>query len=574
MPDSDEQQRIAKERQRWEETTLKRNLDRLGLDESPRSLHTPAEGPDGDYMDRLGFPGEYPFTRGAWAVPAFGSPVFDGSEGAAGPRAGVYAGYGTAEDTRDLWRAEGRRGANVAFDLPTQCGYDSDHPMAAGEVGRVGIAVDTLDDFETLYQAFDGVVGLDEMASNYTINAPCNVILAMYFALAEKKGVPLDRLRGTPQNDILKEFVARGTYIFPVEHSMRMIRDTITFCTEHAPRMNVISVCGYHIREAGATDVQAPGFAFSHAIAYIQLGLEAGLDIDDFVSSFTFNDIGGGMDFWREIARARADRRIWAKIVRERFGSKNPSSWIMRGGDQVLVGPSSYTLQRPMNNLVRGVLGGVASFLATGNGRGGIPWDEVFGLGHSYEAQQAATDAARIMRYEAQLGRELDPLAGSYFMESLTDEVEAEIMDVVHRIDDLGGAVEAVRSGYTQREVTTSAYQMQRQIEEQRRIVVGVNAFQRDDEIDFAPHDLHHPYDTSKLNSAGERQIERLHAVKAQRSQTAVDASLKALHTAAADDRENLIPHLMDAVKAYATVGEICDLLRDVFGLAAPGAEI
>lgn len=569
MYDPEELKEIEEHRKKWQETTLKRNLERLRLSESPVRLYTPPDAPNERYLDKLGFPGEYPYTRGMYAVPIF-STVYTAETDQVGPRAGVYAGYGTVEDTRDLWRAEGRKGANVAFDLPTQCGYDSDDPKAEGEVGRVGIAVDTLDDFETLYEAFDGVVTLDRMASNFTINAPCNVILAMYFALAEKKGVPLEKLHGTPQNDILKEFVSRGTYIFPPEPSMRMVRDTITFCQQYVPELNVISICGYHMREAGATEVQSSGFGFAHAIAYVQLGIDAGLNVDEFMPRFTFLDFGAGMDFWREVARARANRRIWARIMKERFGAKSPRSWIMRGGDSVFVGPSCYTLQRPLNNLIRGIVGGVAGYLATGFGTGGVPWDEVFGLGHSHEARQLTVDATRILRFEAKLGEVLDPLAGSYFVEALTDDIEGEIWEVINKVDDLGGAAEAIKSGYTQHEIARSAYEMQHQLETGERIVVGVNKFTSEHEIEVVPPRLSHPYDPSRIESAEARQLERLRAVKARRSQSAVDASLKAIREAAEKEDENLIPLFMDAVKAYATVGEICDVLRDVFGVYRP----
>jgi methylmalonyl-CoA mutase N-terminal domain/subunit len=271
----------------------------------------------------------------------------------------------------------------------------------------------------------------------------------MYLALAEKKGVPLAKLHGTPQNDILKEFAARGTYIFPPEPSMRMVRDTVTYCSKYAPEMNVISICGYHMREAGASEVQAAGFTFGHAIAYVQLGVDAGLDIDQFIRRFTFLDFGGGMDFWREIARARANRRVWAHIMKERFGARKPRSWIMSGGDTIFVGPSAYTLQRPLNNLIRGVMGGVMGYLGAGFTFGGFPWDEVYGLGHSYEARQLSLDAGRILRYEGKLGQVVDPLGGSYFVEALTDEVEEDIWDVIRKVEELGGAVEAVKSGYT-----------------------------------------------------------------------------------------------------------------------------
>ncbi len=354
---------------------------------------------------------------------------------------------------------------------------------------------------------------------------------------------------------------------------MRMIRDTITYCRKYAPNINVISICGYHMREAGASEAQAAGFTFSHAIAYVQLGVDAGLDVDEFIPRFTFLDFGGGMDFWREIARARANRRVWARIMKERFGAKSPRSWIMRGGDSIFVGPSSYTLQRPLNNLVRGVVGGVMGYLGAGFGTGGVPWDEVFGLGHSYEARQLSLDAGRILRHEAKLGQVLDPLAGSYFVESLTDEVEEEIWDVIHKVDEVGGAVEAVESGYAQREIARGAYAYHRDVETGQRVIVGVNKFTGEHEMEIIPPRLTaHPYDPEKLESAHERQIARLAKVKNERDQGRVDVALKAIGEAAKKGDENLIPYLTDAVKAYATVGEICDVLRDVFGeYEAPG---
>jgi methylmalonyl-CoA mutase N-terminal domain/subunit len=566
--DPERLEEIEKGKKEWEEAALRENLRRLGMSESPCQFYTPLDVRDRDYLQKEGFPGQYPYTRGSYAVPVFATPFGEVLEGGVvAPRAGQYAGYGTVEETRDLWRAEKRRGANIAFDLPTQCGYDSDHPLAEGEVGRAGIAVDTLQDLETLYEAFEGLTTLDGMVSNFTINAPCNIILAMYFAMAEKKDVPLPKLHGTPQNDILKEFAARGTYIFPPERSMRMIRDTITYCSKYAPEMNVISICGYHMREAGASEVQAAGFTFAHAIAYVQLGVDAGLDVDQFIRRFTFLDFGGGMDFWREIARARANRRIWARIMKERFGAKNPRSWIMSGGDTIFVGPSAYTLQRPLNNLVRGVVGGVMGYLGAGFTFGGFPWDEVYGLGHSYEARQLSLDAGRILRYEAKLKQVVDPLGGSYFVEALTDEVEEEIWDVIRKMEELGGAVVAVKSGYTQREIARSAYKFHREVETGERVIVGVNKFTGEQELEVVPPRLvPHPYDPSKLESAAERQLARLARIKKERDQGRVDDALKAVHEAAKKEDENLVPYFMDAVKAYATVGEICDVLRDVFG--------
>lgn len=559
--------RIEEAKRQWEETVLKRNLERLGLGESPVRLNTPLDLRDHDYLEKVGFPGQYPFTRGTYAVPLAATPYgASTTERDVTVRAGVYAGYGTVEDTRDLWRAQRRRGANVAFDLPTQCGYDSDHPLAEGEVGKVGIAVDTLADMETLYEAFDGTCTLDQMASNFTINAPCNVILAMYLAIAEKKGVPLDKLRGTPQNDILKEFIARGTYIFPPEPSIRMVRDTITFCHKYAPNVNAISICAFHISEAGADPVQTAAFFLSNAITYVKLGIDAGLDVDRFLRQFTFLPYGVSMDFWLEIAKVRATRRIWARIMKERFGAKDPRSCIMRGMETSIVGNVNYTLQRPLNNLVRGALGGIMSYLANGYGTAGTPWDEVFGLGHSYESTQMHRDATRILQLEARLGQVVDPLAGSYFVESLTDEVEEKVWQEMRKIEELGGAVEAIKAGYMQREIAKSASRFQRELETGQRIIVGVNKFTGEGELEVVPPITCHPYDPKKLESAYERQLAKLKRIKAERNNTLVQECLREIYEAAKRDNENLIPYFMKAIKAHAALGEICGVLRQVFG--------
>ena len=459
MFDKDRLAEIERRRKEWEEGTLKQALERLGMTESPRKLYTPLDIKDFDFLEKVGFPGEYPFTADVYATPALAVAM-----GGAAPtrlvRAGMYSGYGTAEDTRDYYKSSGRVGGpNIAFDLPTQCGYDSDSPMARGEVGKVGVAVDTLRDFEVIYENFVGDNDLDRIASNFTINAPCNIILAMYIALAEKREIPPAKLRGTPQNDILKEFVARGTYIFPPRPSMRMIRDTITYCTEHLPLINTISICGYHMREAGATGPQVLAYTFSNAIAYVQLGIDAGLDVDVFLPRFTFLNFGGSMELFKEIAVNRAGRRMWAKIVRERFGSKNPRCWILRQVAAGGSGEATKTVQRPLNNFTRAVLGGVASALSGGVPFTGFPYDEPLGLGHSLEGWQLNIDAMRIMTLEAKLCEVTDPLAGSYYVESLTDQVEEEAWREIEKIDAMGGAAAAIEKGYMQREITKSAYQ-------------------------------------------------------------------------------------------------------------------
>ena len=567
MFDKDRLAEIERRRKEWEEGTLKQALERLGMTESPRKLYTPLDIKDFDFLEKVGFPGEYPFTADVYATPALAVAM-----GSAAPtrlvRAGMYSGYGTAEDTRDYYKSSGRVGGpNIAFDLPTQCGYDSDSPMARGEVGKVGVAVDTLRDFEVIYENFVGDNDLDRIASNFTINAPCNIILAMYIALAEKREIPPAKLRGTPQNDILKEFVARGTYIFPPRPSMRMIRDTITYCTEHLPLMNTISICGYHMREAGATGPQVLAYTFSNAIAYVQLGIDAGLDVDVFLPRFTFLNFGGSMELFKEIAVNRAGRRMWAKIVRERFGSKNPRCWILRQVAAGGSGEATKTVQRPLNNFTRAVLGGVASALSGGVPFTGFPYDEPLGLGHSLEGWQLNIDAMRIMTLEAKLCEVTDPLAGSYYVESLTDQVEEEAWREIEKIDAMGGAAAAIEKGYMQREITKSAYQFQRALETGERVIVGVNQFTGEQELEVLPSRLvEHPYDPQKRASAEEKQIAKLAGVKRERDNESVQACLNRLDEAARDEEVNLIPPILEAVKAYATLGEMCHVLRGVFG--------
>ena len=556
--------RISKAKQDWEEGLLKQQLEKFGMEQPPSKTCTPLDLKDWDFLEKVGFPGQYPFTSMEYPTPL---PERPRRGGVTRFIAGAYAGYGTVEDTRDLWQTQGRRGANVAFDLPTQCGYDSDDPAALGEVGKVGIAVDTLRDFEVLYEFLDGVTTMDKSASNFTINAPCNIILAMYIAVAEKKGVNPSNLRGTPQNDILKEFIARGTYIFPPEPSMRMIRDTITYCTKNLPLLNTISICGYHIREAGATAAQTVAFTFSDAIAYVQLGIDAGLDVDQFVRRFTFLNFSGSMDFFLEIARARAARRIWARIMKERFKAKNPRNWVTSGLGSAVEGRYCCTTQRPLNNLARGIIMGVASALSGGQPRGGVAYDEPLGLGHSYEATQLSLDAGRIMQHEAKLAEVIDPFAGSYYMESLTDQVESEILEIMEKIEEMGGSVDAVKRGWMQREVAKSAYQFYKDVESGERVVVGVNRFTGDSELHVTTSRLvPHPYDPKKREDAEERHLANLAKVKRERDNNRVQSTLKELHKAAKDEKENLIPYLLDCVKAYATIGEMCNILRDVFG--------
>ncbi|MFC2005730.1 methylmalonyl-CoA mutase [Chloroflexota bacterium] len=564
--------RIEAKKKEWEEGVLKRQLDRFGIEESPNKFYTPLDIKDHDFLAEEGFPGEYPYTADIYpsSVPGTSGAGY----GVSGPmaRAGDYTGYGTAEDTRDFYKKlMGSHlrpgGPNLAFDLPTQCGHDSDDPVSLGEVGRVGVAVDTLRDMEIIYEPYVGPNDLDKIVSNFTINAPCNIIIAMYIALAEKRGIPLSKLRGTPQNDILKEFTARGTYIFPPKPSMRMERDSITYFTKHLPSMNILSICGYHMREAGGTAAQVLAFTLSHGMAYVQLGIDAGLDVDDFVHRLTFLNLGGGMKFFTEIALNRAARRMWAGIMKERFKAKNPRSLLYRPASAAFVGAVNTTMQRPLNNLTRSVIGGVMSALSGGRGDVRPRYDEPLGLGHSFEAYQLQRDATRIIQYEAELCDVIDPLAGSYYVEALTNKIEAEAWEIIKKIDAIGGAVAAIEEGFTQREIAKSSYQYQSAIERGEEVIVGVNKFTGEEELDIRVSRLvEHPYDPTKREEAEERQIANLTKIKKERSNQAVQSTLKQLHKAAQDENENLIPHILEAVKAYATIGEISDVLRAVFG--------
>ncbi len=568
MGDKKTLERIGARKKEWEEGTLKRTLKRVGRTESRNRFYTPLDIAGHDFLEKVGFPGEYPFTAGIYP-----SSLID--ENTELMWAGGYSGYGTPEDTRDYYldmASRGRRrGPSLPFDLPTQCGYDSDDPLSEGEVGKTGIAVDTLRDMECVFEAFPG--DLSKVRSSFTINAPANIILAMYVALAEKRGVPLKALQVSVQNDILKEFVARGTYIFPPKPSMRLIRDTLTFCSQRLPQAGTIQICGYHIRHAGATLAQELAFTFANGIAYIQTGIDAGLEVDQFVPRFHFNIFGGGPEFFKQIAQVRAGRRMWAKLMRERFGAKDPRSWILRTNVGASIGEFTKTVQRPLNNLIRSVIGGVAGAITGGLPGTGFPYDEPLGLGHSLEAHQLNRDAMRIILFESKLGDVLDPLAGSYYVEALTDEVEAESWEILNKIEAMGGAVAAIEKGYMQSEITRSALQYQREIESGERILVGVNRFIGENELEVTTNRmLLHPYDPLRREAAEQKQIANLARVKRERDKAQVKKTLKRLGQVAEDESVNLFPFILEAVKAYASVGEICRVLREIFGEYDPPA--
>ncbi|HEY42244.1 MAG TPA: methylmalonyl-CoA mutase [Dehalococcoidia bacterium] len=578
-------QKIKKKKQEWEEKVLKPALESFGLKESPTKFYTPIDAQGFDFLSKVGFPGEYPFTAGIYAaqpgmpVPRVGRATTQRRsrpEAARLVRAAGYSGYGTAEDTRDYYKELQERGdrggPNLAFDLPTQCGYDSDNPLIRGDVGKVGVTVDTLRDFEIIYEPFQGETELDRIASNFTINAPANIIIAMYFALAEKRGIPLEKLRATPQNDILKEFVARGTYIFPPGPSMRMFRDSLVFLNEYCPRINITSAGGYHIRGAGATREQDLAFSMAILIAYLQEGVNAGLDVDSFAPRFTINQFGGSMEMFKEIAFHRASRRMYARIVKEKFGAKNERSMLLRGGRMgAHIGCENTTIQRPLNNLTRSVIGAVASALSGGEGTAYPPYDEPLVMGRGLESSQLARDATRIVHYEAKLGTVRDPLAGSYYVESLTDEIEEAAWKELDKIEAMGGAVAAIENGYMQREVAKSAHARQRRIESGEDLMVGVNCFVGEHELELEINHLVPPvYDPVRREQAEEKQIRNLTELKKNRDNRAVAKLLKELKDKANKEDENLIPHFIECAKAYVSEQEMCDVLREVFGEYEP----
>ena len=571
---------VKQARSEWEERVVGKLLEKNGLKESPLRFYSPESQGDFDFLGKVGFPGQYPFTAGNDPVPKW--QVFAAKLAKASTRhewgsgtASKYAGFGTPEDYRDYlvrMHALGRKGGpNIAMDLPTQCGYDSDDSWAEGEVGRVGVAIDSLRDFETIYEPYTGDLDLDKISSNFTINGPAAMIISMYAALAEQRGISPAKLRATPQNDILKEYVGRGTYVFPPRPALRLFRDTLVYCNEHLPNFNLTSIGGYHMREAGGTREQDLAFSMAIGVAYLETGVAAGLDIDSFAPKFTFNAFGGSMEIYKEIAFQRAARRMWARLLKERFGAKNPKSMMIRQIMTAHIGCSSTTLQRPLNNLTRSVVGGLAGGMSGAMPYVIPPYDEPLGLGHSLEAQQLSQDATRILIYESKVGEVLDPWAGSYFMESLTDEIEEGARAEFDKIEAMGGAVSAIESGYMQKAIAQSGYQKQKKIENQEEFVVGVNCFNGPNELEVGTtRSVEEVYSADLLASAEGRKIEGLKRLKRERNNVAVKESLNVLKQNARDESKNLMPDIMACVKSYATLQEMCDVLRDVFGTAQP----
>jgi methylmalonyl-CoA mutase N-terminal domain/subunit len=516
-------------------------VERLYLPEADQLTH---------YDEAVGLPGEYPFTRGIYPT------MYRGQFWTMRQ----YAGFGSAAETNARFKyllSQGQTGLSVAFDLPTQIGYDADDPMALGEVGKVGVSISSLEDMENLFAG----IPLDQVSTSMTINAPAAVLLCMYLAVARKQGVSFDGLRGTVQNDILKEYIARGTYIFPPTPSMRLVTDLFAFCRQQVPRWNTISISGYHIREAGSTAVQEVAFTLANGIAYVEAALKVGLNIDDFAQqlSFFFN---AHNNFFEEVAKFRAARRLWAKLMKERFGATDPKSWRLRFHTQT--GGSTLTVQQPKNNIVRVTMQALAAVLGGTQSLHTNSMDEALAL-PTEESVQVALRTQQIIANESGVADTVDPLGGSYFIESLTDEVEQHVVTYLEKIEALGGALAAIEQGYIQHEIQEAAYRYQRAVESGDQAVVGVNRFESD--TDAKPTILRVD------ESIREQQLQHLAALRTRRDAAAVTTSLNAL-AVAATGTENLLPFILTAVEAYATTGEICHTLRRVWGEYLPGQEM
>ncbi|MFH1891077.1 MAG: methylmalonyl-CoA mutase family protein [Candidatus Zixiibacteriota bacterium] len=512
------------------------------MDSKKKHLHTPADLDGHDYQQELGNPGEYPFTRGIYAG-MYTERLWTMRQ---------YAGFGTAVESNKRYRyllEQGQTGLSVAFDLPTQIGYDSDHAMSEGEVGKTGVAIDTLKDFEILFDR----IPLDKVSTSMTINSTAAILLCMYIAVARKQGVAAKNITGTVQNDILKEYIARGTYIYPPEPSMRLICDIFEYAEKHLPRYNTISISGYHIREAGSTAVQEVAFTLANAIAYVEAALSRGLDIDRFAPrlSFFFN---GHQNLLEEIAKFRAARMLWATIMKKRFGAKNPRSMMLRFHTQTA--GSSLTAQQPENNTIRTTLEALAAVLGGTQSLHTNSEDEALGLPTERTAQTALR-IQQIIGFESGVTDAIDPLAGSYHIESMTNQIERECAEYIDKIDRIGGALKAVERGFYQKEIQIAAYEYQKAVDSGKRTVVGVNRFVVEDERE--------PKILKVDPKLRDEQITRLHAVKSTRDSKRANAILTALKEKASTN-ENLVPTILECVEAYCTVGEISDVFRSVWG--------
>jgi methylmalonyl-CoA mutase N-terminal domain/subunit len=500
------------------------------------------EDPSPDYMEKLGFPGEYPFTRGVQPTMYRGRPW----------TMRQYAGYATAQESNRRYRyllEQGQTGLSVAFDLPTQIGYDADDPIAAGEVGKVGVSISSKDDMATLFQE----IPLDKVSTSMTINAPASILLAMYIAVAKQQGVEPDRLRGTIQNDILKEYIARGTYIFPPVPSMRLITDVFRYCQAEVPHWNTISISGYHIREAGSTADQEVAFTLADGMAYVEAAIKVGLDVDSFASqlSFFFN---AHNNFLEEVAKFRAARRMWARIMRERFQAKDPHSWMLRFHTQTA--GSTLTAQQPENNVVRVAVQALAAVMGGTQSLHTNSMDEALWL-PTEKAVRVALRTQQVIAYESGVADSIDPLAGSYLIENLTDEIEKRAQAYIDKIDAMGGALKAIEEGYVQAEIQEAAYRFQQAVERGEEIVVGLNAFHIDEQMEL---------ERLKVDPAIEQaQRARLADLRARRDEVRASELLGQLEMAARGT-ENLMPVFIACVENDITLGEICRVLRDLWG--------
>ena len=542
---------IQRALEQWEESTLRKSLERFPerqeefittSSEPVNRLYTPLDVADLDYLRDLGNPGEYPYTRGIHATMHRGRLW----------TMRMFAGFGTAEETNERFHyllEQGQTGLSIAFDLPTLMGYDTDAPEALGEFGKCGVAVSSLKDMEILLRG----IPLDKVSTSMTINSPAAVIWAMYIAVAEKQGVRPEQLRGTIQNDILKEYIAQKEYIFPPEPSMRLVTDTIEYGTQHLPQWNTISISGYHIREAGSTAAQELAFTLSDGFEYVRWGIARGLDVDAFAPrlSHFFN---AHNDFFEEIAKYRAARRIWAREMRHTFGAKNPRSWLMRFHTQTA--GVSLTAQQPEINIVRVALQALAAVLGGTQSLHTDSMDEALAL----PSQHAVTIALRtqqIIAHESGVANTIDPLGGSFFVEAQTNRIEKQAYDYFRRIEELGGVLPAIEKGFFQSEIADAAYRYQREIDEQRRYIVGVNAYEDDKPLTIP---------LQEMDPEGyKRQVERLRQVRAERDQGRVGQALDRLRIAC-QGTENTMPYILDAVRAYATLGEIIGVMKEVFG--------
>lgn len=541
---------IHDEQQRWNNDTLKPTLERFPerklnfSTSSGISLPTvliPSDS-DPDYMEKLGFPGEFPFTRGVQAT------MYRGRFWTMRQ----YAGFGNAEETNQRFHyllKQGQNGLSVAFDLPTQIGYDADDPLALGEVGKVGVSISSLEDMEVLFHD----IPLDQVSTSMTINAPAAILLAMYIAVAKRQGMDISRLRGTVQNDILKEYVARGTYIFPPQPSMKLVTDVMGYCHQELPHWNTISISGYHIREAGSNAVQEVAFTLGNAVAYVQAAIDSGLDVDEFAGqiSFFFN---AHNNFFEEIAKFRAARRIWAHLMRDRYKAQKPASWMLRFHTQT--GGSTLTAQQPENNVPRVTLQALAAILGGTQSLHTNSMDEALWL-PTEKSVMVALRTQQVLAYETGVADVVDPLAGSYQIEHLTDEIEKRALDYIERIESLGGAIAAIQKGYIQQEIQDNAYKIQRALEDGDEVIVGMNAYQVDEDIVLKPIQVD--------PSIREIQQQHLAALRDRRDTYRISELLTHLEIIAKEN-ENLIPLFITLVENDCTLGEICQVLRRVWG--------